>query len=121
MSNPTKSPTMSPKPAIKPIQSSLLDFPTAMKMVADGKIVTKIEWRNPNIICFLDGHLMIQIEGVKHDWIVSDGDMLGKDWIVLDPWPPDPKMWENFISAFHTPPATSDNLRSSSETENHHE
>jgi len=59
-----------------------MDFPDAIRAVIDGKRVTKLEWNDPNIVVYLDGHLKITLEGSARDLIVSDGDMLGKDWVI---------------------------------------
>lgn len=62
-----------------------IDFFEALKSVADGKSITKLEWKNENIIGLMhDGRLTILLEDKKlHDWIISDGDMAGTDYIVL--------------------------------------
>jgi len=73
MPSPTKAPPL------------LIDFPTAMQAVKDGKRVTKREWDDPSTWCELRGQwLMIRISGVWNAWSVSDGDVLGEDWYVLD-------------------------------------
>lgn len=63
-----------------------LDFPAAMQAVKEGKNVTKLEWNNPNIlVCLNGGRLRIKLEdGLFHDLLVSDGDILGEDWVVLE-------------------------------------
>ena len=65
----------------------MMDFPSAMKEVAEGKKVTKLEWKNTNIFLLLtDGFLKIHKEdGTTTPLLVSDGDMMGQDWIVVPP------------------------------------
>lgn len=94
---PTHSPTSIPKPVKKPVRPIYLNFPTAIQAMIDGKIITKMEWNNPFIICFLGKYLKIRLDGIDRDWTVSDGDMAGHDWIVLDPYPPDPEEWDKLV------------------------
>jgi hypothetical protein len=63
-----------------------LNFPEAIKAIMSGKSVTRKEWGNADIFIFLgDGFLMIQKEdGTTHRLIVSEGDMLGIDWYIVD-------------------------------------
>lgn len=115
---PTHSPTSTPKPVKKPIRHTYLNFPPAMQAVIDGKKITKMEWNNPFIICFLDKHLKIRLQdGYDHDWIVSDGDMAGQDWMVLDPYPPDPEEWDKLVIEYakRPHPITTDMLRIANE------
>lgn len=60
------------------------DFPEAMRRVIDGRKITRLEWGTNNSYGLLkDGRLMIYVEGKLHQWLVSDGDMLATDWVVL--------------------------------------
>ena len=70
----------SPTPSAPP----LMDFPTAVAMVIEGKKITKLEWDDPGVVGALhEGRLMILLDdGLWHPWIVSDGDLLGRDWVV---------------------------------------
>jgi len=73
MPSPTKAPQLT------------FDFPTAMKAIIDGKRVTKLEWNDVTMYCELHGQwLMIHRDGQWFTWTVSDGDMLGQDWVVLE-------------------------------------
>lgn len=83
------SPVMSP--VIKkrvPIQSRTMDFFEALKEVAAGKKITRVEWDNPGIYGALKENLLV-IHGGRtgddkdHSWIISDGDLLSEDWRVL--------------------------------------
>lgn len=63
----------------------LITFPEAMQAVIDGKNITKAEWDSPDIFCNLESErLKICIHGVFHDWIISEADMMGTDWEVLE-------------------------------------
>ena len=62
----------------------LFDFPEAIGFVRDGKRITKLSWANRGHYGVLrDGLLMIHLEQ-WHTWTISDGDLVGTDWIVLD-------------------------------------
>ena len=61
-----------------------MDFPAAIECMADGYKITKIEWANKEIYGLLkDGKLMLHLPDGYHDWIISDGDLEGTDWIVI--------------------------------------
>lgn len=88
-----KYPTHSPLPShtagkdVRPVNhvEVLVDFPTAMKAVIDGKRITKKEWNNPAMYGVLrDSWLEIcKEDGKFYAWTVNDGDLFGKDWIIL--------------------------------------
>lgn len=76
----------SPKPKTK--KPTNLDFFDALRQVYLGKCITKLEWNEPD--CYfklVDGRLMIYKPDTKmfHPLIVTDGDMAGEDWIVIEP------------------------------------
>jgi len=78
-------PNQSPKPATIVTQ---LDFSTVIRKIIDGKRVTKIEWGSEDAYGLLkDGLLMLHKAGEPADklykWIISEGDLIGIDWIVL--------------------------------------
>lgn len=62
-----------------------MDWPAAQGAVIDGKKVTRKEWGNSEIRVFLaDGLLKIRkADGSLHALLVSDGDMLANDWVVV--------------------------------------
>jgi hypothetical protein len=64
--------------------TEVMDFPAAMQAVIGGKFITRIEWNDSTILGGRhNGILMLYINNDWHQWIVSDGDLLGQDWIVL--------------------------------------
>ena len=82
----------SPLPVTKEVAKAIevlsekYTFPEAMQKVIDGKKVSRLEWNNEDTYGFLNGkHLSIHYSDKKENfqWIVSDGDMLGTDWIVV--------------------------------------
>lgn len=66
-------------------KSTEMDFYDALKEMMRGKSVTKLEWGNRNVYGILkDGHLMLhKADNRYYDWILSDGDLHGDDFICL--------------------------------------
>ena len=63
-----------------------MSFPGAIQRIVDGGKVTKLEWNDPAICVFLhNGFLSIKKkEGDIAQLIVSEADMLGNDWVIVD-------------------------------------
>lgn len=72
-------------PTKKKEKPSEVDFYEALKEIMKGKSVTKLEWGNRNIYGILkDGHIMLhKADNRYYDWILTDGDVYGEDFIVL--------------------------------------
>jgi hypothetical protein len=63
-----------------------MNFYEALRELAEnGKRVTKLEWANPSIYGVLkNGRVtLIKEDGTAHDWIINDGDLEGKDWVIV--------------------------------------
>lgn len=64
-----------------------MSFPDAMKKVIEGKRVTKLEWYDQDKGYWAElkgGFLMYhKPDGRDYQWIISDGDLLGTDYIVI--------------------------------------
>lgn len=61
-----------------------LTFPEAIAELMEGRLITREEWDNKNEYGLLkDGILMIFTKGKHHKWIVSDGDLMADDWLIL--------------------------------------
>jgi len=61
-----------------------LSFPAAIAAVIVGERITRLEWGDPSAYGMLrGGMLQIHRDGEWFNWLVSDGDMLGQDWVVL--------------------------------------
>ena len=61
-----------------------MTFPSAIKEIINGKQVSKLEWKDKQIFGELkDGRLKLNKFGCLHDWIISEGDLLGEDWVVI--------------------------------------
>ena len=66
-------------------QSITMDFPNAMREVSKGKKVRRMSWETDSDRGLLkDGWLSIHTKGKYHTWLVSDGDMEGQDWIIIE-------------------------------------
>ena len=75
----------SPLPQRKVGTTKFLDFYEALKEVMDGKKIFREEWEDRKYYGFInDGILSLhKPDGKTHQWIISDGDINGTDWIVL--------------------------------------
>ena len=63
-----------------------MSFFDALKTVLDDKKITKLEWGNDQIYGHLKENVIVSLhkpDGKDYDWIISDGDLHGTDWIVL--------------------------------------
>ncbi|MHC4748334.1 MAG: Thoeris anti-defense Tad2 family protein [Planctomycetota bacterium] len=82
----THSPTPLPKrPAIEG-RSEEMDFYKALKVVADGGKVTKVEWENKDIFLKMKNEkLMIKTDDdMFHPLTVSSADIAGDDWVQIE-------------------------------------
>ena len=62
-----------------------MDFVAAIECIIDGYKITKLEWANKETYGLLkDGKLMLHLPDGFHDWIISDGDLNGEDYIVVN-------------------------------------
>jgi hypothetical protein len=73
-------------PLPQTVKRAEMDFYVALRLVEAGRFITKLEWKNPEMVVGLkDTHLRIRLkDGKFHDLIVTEGDMIGKDWVVAD-------------------------------------
>ena len=79
------SPTVSPKKPATFGTGNLVDFGDAIRAITKGYKISKLEWDDPNIYGILhEGHLRIKLRDEElHDWIITDGDLFGTDWVIL--------------------------------------
>ena len=63
-----------------------MTFAQALKRALDGRRVQRLEWNNDEYITFHDRQLMVYLQKDQrmHPLIVSDGDVLGEDWVVME-------------------------------------
>lgn len=73
----------SPKPLKK--KELPMEFTEALKEVLTGKSITKLEWGDPAYHGILkDERLMLhKPDGNYYEWILSEGDLRGDDYVVL--------------------------------------
>lgn len=68
----------------KVAEAKEMDFFDALRLVADGKRITRKEWNEPSTyVAMRDGFLCIVRLGQVDRLLVSDGDLLGTDWFVV--------------------------------------
>ena len=79
-----KNKSKSPLPTAKKVRLEL-SFPDAIREIAIlGNKIRRVEWSDPEEYCLLkDSFLMIHRNGNFHTWIVSEGDMLAIDWVIM--------------------------------------
>jgi len=79
LTHPGKSPTQ------KQTSTKEGDFAFAVSLMAKGQRVTKRDWNNKDWYGELrDAKLMIHSpDGVWHDWVIQEGDLIGKNWIAV--------------------------------------
>jgi hypothetical protein len=83
-------------PSSNPNKPIGMDFGTAISEVIKGKRVTRLEWADPNIylLMFMWGQINPEVpagkylsihnaNGSVHPLYMSDGDLLGDDWVVV--------------------------------------
>jgi len=70
----------------KEFSMKTINFPSAIKELTNGKKIHKLEWKDKNYYGLLDeAQLRLhKSDGRLYDWIISEGDLLGEDWIILD-------------------------------------
>ena len=74
--------SMSPLPKS---QEKTLTLPEAMQQIILKQRVHKLEWKDKEYYVFLnEGKLQLhKPDGKDYDWIVSEGDLNGDDYIIL--------------------------------------
>ena len=61
-----------------------MGFPDAIRQIMSGKKVARISWGNSDYGHLKNEWLTIFTKGKDHTWEVSQGDLDGNDWIVLE-------------------------------------
>ena len=60
-----------------------MNFFDALHAIVDNKRVARVDWKNSDYCLMNDGKLSIFIDGKIRPWIVNDGDLEGRDWIIV--------------------------------------
>ena len=64
--------------------NGLVAFPEAISALIGGAKIRRKEWGDASEFCLLkDQYLMIHRNNKFHTWIVSEGDLLATDWIII--------------------------------------
>jgi len=72
-----------PKKSGKPSKEEM-SFVGAIAGIIGGEKIRRQEWEDQNEYCLLkDNFLMIHRNEKFHTWIVSEGDLLAKDWVIV--------------------------------------
>lgn len=81
MTTKVKSVSPLPKKDNKVVQ---LSFLSAISGIIAGRKVRRLEWSDPEEYCLLkDNFLMIHRNGEFHTWIISEGDLMATDWVIV--------------------------------------
>lgn len=83
---PATSPVIKKEVIVGEAKPATFDFPVAVRQVIEGKKITRVEWGNEKIYGFLNrdnGHVMLHKEDGNHDWIMTEGDLVGEDWRTI--------------------------------------
>ena len=78
---------ISPVPPKKQIANSReMAFFKALEEVVNGHKITKLEWDDPLYYGVLrDGQLCLhKPDGKFYQWIISEGDLIGEDFVILN-------------------------------------
>lgn len=66
-------------------ESITMSFFDAMRQIVKGKKVRRLSWETQSDHGLLkEGWLSIHTKGRFYTWNVSDGDMEGNDWVVME-------------------------------------
>ena len=62
-----------------------MDFMDALRLVINGKKITRLDWDDPAIyVALRGGFLCIVQNGTIDRLLVSDGDLYAVDWVALE-------------------------------------
>ena len=65
--------------------SATMTFGEALIKTTEGSKITKLEWQNTEIYGYLKDRVELRLhrDGRDHIWIINDGDILGRDWVIV--------------------------------------
>ena len=78
----------SPVPHSPVVAEKPFNFKVALDKMIEGKSIQKLEWKEKGTKDFgyiskITGQLHIVRDGKDHQWILSEGDILGEDFVVI--------------------------------------
>jgi len=69
---------------VVPLAPKSMNFYDALREVADGKRIRRLSWEPKDVYgLMMNSALMLYMNNKFVNWIVSDGDMSGTDWVVV--------------------------------------
>lgn len=68
---------------VKKQKHKLLNFHLAIDEICNQAKVTRAEWKDEKIYCFLLNNQLAIHTDSDRTWIVSFGDIMGDDWYVI--------------------------------------
>lgn len=76
--------TKSPVPG-RVITMGEMDFLEAIKKAIDGQKISRVEWADRECYGFMNQEVLSlhKSDGKNYQWIISESDTQGKDWIVI--------------------------------------
>ena len=75
---------MSPLPSGKKFEKKVVAFPAAIEALIGGAKIRREEWSDASEFGLLkDQYLMIHRGEKFHAWLVSEGDLLALDWVII--------------------------------------
>jgi len=68
-----------------PNKEKEMNFPDAIRKITAGKKVYRLEWLDKEFYGFLNGDILSlhKPDGKNYKWVISEGDMISDDWVVL--------------------------------------
>ena len=68
-----------------PTKPSEMNFTSAIKELLSGKKIHKLEWKDKAYYAVLENAILKlhKPDGKLHDFILSEGDLVGEDYITL--------------------------------------
>lgn len=74
----------SPLPGKKAKQRKMYTFHEAVELMLEDRKLQRLEWADQDIYCTMAGEaLRLFKKGDQYDWLISRGDIMGNDWVVV--------------------------------------
>lgn len=68
------------------VEEKEMDFSEAIREVIRGKKIFRLEWLDRGYYGYLNGDVLSlhKPDGENYKWIISQGDLEGTDWIIIN-------------------------------------